>query len=64
MADFTAGLKKPVTTVLTRCFNEMPYTAQTVERLFEQRFQDFDVIAVDSGQRTGRWRYSSSGGRR
>jgi rhamnosyltransferase len=51
MAD-TSGTKRPVT-VLVRCYNEMPYTAATMERLFQQRFQDFDVLVVDSSSTDG-----------
>lgn len=52
MAETIGGAKKAVT-VIIRCYNEMPYTAATVERLFQQRFTDFDVIAVDSGSTDG-----------
>jgi rhamnosyltransferase len=52
MADTSGGAKRPLT-VLMRCYNEMPFTKGTVERLFKQRFQDFDVLVVDSGSTDG-----------
>jgi rhamnosyltransferase len=40
-------------TVVIRSYNEMPYTAATLEMLPRQRRQDFDVVIVDTGSTDG-----------
>ena len=41
--------KKPLVSVVIRTYNEEKWVGETLKRLFEGNFKDFEVIVVDSG---------------
>ena len=41
--------QKPLVSVIIPCFNTAKYLPETLDSLFAQTLQDFEVIAVDDG---------------
>jgi glycosyltransferase involved in cell wall biosynthesis len=43
----------PTVSVLVKAYNHAPYVRQTIESVFDQSFQDFEIIVTDDGSTDG-----------
>jgi glycosyltransferase involved in cell wall biosynthesis len=49
--------QSPIVTVLMPVYNGMPYLEAAITSIFEQTFDDFELLAIDDGSTDGSYEY-------